>query len=89
MESNFELKKRIDTAFFQIIELAPVHRKDLQTMWRVSRGQWNELDMELIACRKQNKHTPKYQELETDLNKRLDLIEQYLTFATLLTPNDN
>jgi hypothetical protein len=85
MDANLTLKHRIDTAFFQIIDLAPAHRKDLQTMWRVARGRWNELDIELITCRKQNKHTPKYQELEMDLVKRLDLIEQYLTFATLLT----
>jgi hypothetical protein len=85
MELNVTLKHRIDTAFFQIIDLAPMHRRDLQTMWRVARSRWNELDIELITCRKQNKQTPKYQELEKDLLERLDLIEQYLTFATLLT----
>ena len=85
MESNVALKHRIDSAFFQIIDLAPMHRKDLQTMWGVARGRWNELDIELITCRKQNKQTPKYRELETELIERLELIEQYLTFATLLT----
>lgn len=85
MESDITLKRRIDTAFFQIIELPAWHRKDLQTLWRGARAKWNELDIELIACRKQNKHTVKYQELEKDLVERLDLIEQYLTFATLLT----
>jgi hypothetical protein len=85
MDANVTLKHRIDTAFFQIIELSPAHRKDLQTMWRVARSRWNELDIELIVCRKQNKHTPKYQEIEADLIERLDTIEQYLTFATLLT----
>jgi len=89
MELNVALKHRIDTAFFQIIGLPPLHRKDLQKMWRVARGQWNELDIELITCRRQNRCTPKYREIELDLENRVDAIEQYLTFATLLTPNDN
>ena len=89
MDANVTLKHRIDVAFFQIIGLDPTHRKDLQTMWRVARSRWNELDIELITCRKQNKYTPKYQELEADLIERLDTIDKYLTFVMLLTPNDN
>lgn len=83
MELNSELKHRIDTAFFEIISCDPVQRKDLQKMWRQARSKWNELDIELIACRRQNKHTPKYQELESDLLERMDTIEKYLTFALL------
>ena len=52
-------------------------------MWRVARSKWNELDIELINCRRQNRCTPKYRELETDLLDRLDLIEQYITFGLL------
>jgi len=83
MESNSTLKHRIDTAFFQIIELDPIQRRDLQKMWRVARSKWNELDYELITCRKLNRTTIKFQELEKDLVERLEVIEQYLTFALL------
>ena len=83
MELNVTLTHRIDTAFFQIIGLDPFIRKDLQKMWRVARSKWNELDIELINCRRQNRCTPKYRELETDLIDRLDLIEQYITFGLL------
>jgi hypothetical protein len=83
MELNVTLKHRIDTAFFQIIELAPIQRADLQRMWRVARSQWNELDIELINCRRQNRCTPKYRDIETDLLERMETIEQYITFGLL------
>ena len=83
MELNFELKHRIDTAFFEIIRCDPVQRQDLQRMWRQARGKWNELDIELITCRRQNKRTPRYQEIEKDLLERVDTIEKYLIFALL------
>ena len=83
MELNFELKHRIDTAFFEIIRCDPVQRQDLQKMWRQARGKWNELDIELITCRRQNKRTPRYQEIEKDLLERMDTIEKYLIFALL------
>ena len=83
MELNLTLKHRIDTAFFQIIDMDPMFRRDLQKMWRVARSKWNELDIELINCRRQNRCTPKYRELETDILERLDLIEQYITFGLL------
>jgi hypothetical protein len=83
MELNFELKHRIDTAFFEIIRCDPVQRQDLQKMWRQARGRWNELDIELITCRRQNKRTPRYQEIEKDLLERMDTIEKYLIFALL------
>jgi hypothetical protein len=83
MELNFELKHRIDTAFFEIISCDPVQRRDLQKMWRVARSKWNELDQELINCRRQNRCTPRYREIETDIIERVDTIEKYLTFAML------
>jgi len=83
MDLNVALKHRIDTAFFQIIEMPPGQRTDLQRMWRVARGRWNELDIELIACRRQNRRTPRYQDIETDLLERMETIEKYITFGLL------
>jgi hypothetical protein len=83
MELNVTLKHRIDTAFFQIIDLDPLQRKDLQRMWRVARSRWNDLDIELINCRRQNRCTPKYRDIETDLLERMETIEQYITFGLL------
>ena len=89
MESDSTLKQRLDTVFFQIIDIPPGMREDMRRLWRPARELWNELDKELVECRRINKHTIKYKELEQDLLTRLDIMEQYLTFATLLTPGDN
>ncbi len=89
MESNVTLKHRLDVIFFQIINLPAGMREDMRRLWRPARALWDELDKELVVCRKHNKHTVHYQEIEQDLQNRLDLMEQYITFATLLTPGDN
>ena len=85
MESDSTLKTRLDTIFFQIIEIAPNMREDMRRLWRPARSLWDELDKELVECRRLHKPTVKYQEIEQDLRNRLDTMEQYLTFATLLT----
>ena len=89
MDHNSELKKRLDTIFFQIIEIPPNMREDMRRIWRPARAVWDNMDRELVECRKYNKPSPKYQELEQDLLNRIETMEQYVTFATLLTPGDN
>jgi hypothetical protein len=85
MELDYTPKHRLDVAFFQIIELDAGQRRDLMTMWRPAKHVWSKMDAEAIACRKQNKLTPTYRDLAKDLDARLEMIEQYITFATLLT----
>jgi hypothetical protein len=85
MEHNITLKHRLDVVFFQIIQIPADMREDMRRLWRPARALWDELDKELVVCRKHNKPTARYKEIEQDLQNRLDLMEQYLTFATLLT----
>jgi hypothetical protein len=89
MESDSSLKTRLDNVFFQIIQIQPSMREDMRRLWRPARALWDELDKELVECRRLHKPTIRYQEIATDLRNRLDTMEQYLTFATLLTPGDN
>lgn len=89
MEHNVTLKHRLDVVFFQIVQIPTGMREDMRRLWRPARALWDELDKEMVECRRLNKSTIRYQEIEQDLGARLDLMEQYLTFATLLTPNDN
>jgi phosphoglycerate-specific signal transduction histidine kinase len=85
MEHNVTLKHRIDVIFFQIVELQPNLREDMRRLWRPARALWDELDKEMIKCRRANKLTSRYREIEQDLTNRLDVMDQHLTFATLLT----
>lgn len=89
MNHNVTLKHRLDVVFFQIIQIPPGMREDMRRLWRPARALWDELDKEMVECRRLNKPTIRYQEIEQDLQARLELMEQYITFATLLTPGDN
>jgi hypothetical protein len=86
MEHNSELKHRLDSAFFRIIELARgEQRRDLQHMWRHARNMFDLMDQELVQCRRTQKYSIRYKEFETQIIESLDTIESYITFATLLT----
>jgi hypothetical protein len=83
MELDLTLKHRLDVTFFQIIELDPVQRKDLQQMWRNARRIWELMDQEMVNCRRIKKATAKYTEFEQQLTESLDTIERYITFGLL------
>ena len=83
MNHNSDYKYRIDQAFFTIIKMPPGQREDLRRMWRACRNLWDRLDIELINCKRLNKVTPKYTELELDIQQRLEILEQYITFGLL------
>jgi hypothetical protein len=78
-------KHRLDAIFFQIVQISPHLREDMRRMWRPARAQWDELDKELVECRRLNKPTVRYREIQQDLDNRLNIMEQHITFATLLT----
>lgn len=45
---------------------------------------WAQLDGELVQCRRRGRVTQKYTELATKLDETLVVLEQQLTFGTLL-----
>jgi hypothetical protein len=83
MDHNSDYKYRIDQAFFTIIKMPPGMREDLRRMWRACRNLWDQLDIELINCKRLNKVTPKYTELEAELNQCLLTLEGYITWGHL------
>jgi hypothetical protein len=83
MDHDQDLKHRIDEAFFAIKDLRPDQREDLRRMWRHTRDLWTKMDIELVNCRKNNKKTPKYAELESECVQTLDTLQGYITWGTL------
>jgi hypothetical protein len=59
--------------------------RDLKKIWKNCSELWIEMSREDINCRRLNRKTVEYQELEQQLISGLELLEQYLTFATLLS----
>jgi len=45
---------------------------------------WARLDGELVECRRRNRLTPKYTEIAQKLDESLVVLEQHLTFGSLL-----
>ncbi len=84
MDHDRGLKSRIDEAFFAIKDLRPDQREDLRRMWRHTRELWTFMDLEMVNCRKVNKLTPKYQELQRDCWESLTNLESYISWAHLL-----
>lgn len=84
---NLDTKNRLDNAFFQIIKLPldPEKVNDLKKIWKNCSQIWTEMSKEEIECRRLNKSTIRFKELEANLEEGLQLLEQYLTFATLLS----
>lgn len=84
------LKHRLDVGYFQMIEQIPAgKRADLLKFWKHAQSLYNELDKEMVNCRRKQKLTPIYQDIEAKVIETLDTFEQYLMWAQLLTPNGN
>jgi hypothetical protein len=83
MNHNSDYKYRIDQAFFTIVKMPPDQREDLRRMWRACRNVWDQLDIELVNCRRVHKVTPKYAELEAELVQRLATLEGYISWGHL------
>ena len=83
MEHDRELKFRIDDAFFAIKDLRPDKREDLRRMWRHVRDLWNQMDIEMVNCRKIHRKTPKYLDLESECSQCLLTVESYISWAHL------
>lgn len=83
MDHDRDLKYRIDQAFFTIVQMPPGQREDLRRMWRHTRELWMQMDIELVNCRRVNKQTPKYSELERECVQTLDTLESYITWGHL------
>ena len=79
------LKNRIDQLYFKILEVSPHQRNDLKRMWKHAREIWSEIDMEMVVCRRLGKETTKKKELTEKLEESLTAVEQYLTWAKLLS----
>ena len=57
---------------------------NLQDLYQNCVKMWAQLDGEFVECRRRNRYTAKYEELARQLDEALVVLEQHLTFGTLL-----
>lgn len=84
MDRDLSPKTQLYVLWYKILDVSPAKRADLTKIHRKCESIWTEMDKEFINCRRASKLSPKYQELEQDLQESLNTLEQYLVFATLL-----
>ncbi len=80
-----ELIARQDAAFRKITALPSQYKTDLMRLDTNAYDIRTEISKELIACRRKGRPSLKYNELVNKLAEVIDLMEQYLTFASLLS----
>jgi hypothetical protein len=57
------------------------------TLWKFynnCRKVWTEMDKEFVVCRRHNRITPKYTELEAKLRECVSEFDQWITMAALI-----
>ena len=59
-------------------------RSQLFKLWKNCVNLYTEMDKELVECRRLQRVTPKYAELETKLNEAMQNFEHWITYARLL-----
>jgi len=57
---------------------------NLQDLYQNCVRMWSRLDGEFVECRRRNRYTVRYEELACQLDEALVVLEQHLTFGTLL-----
>ena len=84
---DLDVKRRLDDTFFNIVRLPMDVEKvrDLKKIWKNCSETWADMSREDINCRRLGKKTPHYLDLEKQVLEGLELLEQYLTFASLLS----
>ena len=72
----------------RISDARPIVRRlndaNLHKLYANCVGIWARLDTEFVECRRRGRVTQNYTELETQLDQTLVVLEQQLTFGTLL-----
>ena len=83
-EQHYQHRRDLDQIHSQINQLKPTAKMDLLKIWRTANNQFQELDKELVICRRKAKLTSKYYTLEQQLVQMKNTLAKRITFAILL-----
>ena len=83
-ESHYTHRKTLDTLRSQINTLPPLSKLDCLKMYRNTEKLFQDMDRELVNCRRRQRLTANYLELEQSMLKSQATLEKRLTFAYLM-----
>lgn len=78
-----ELKNRFDAAIKHTYKLPAKYRRDCSKMASNIHSLFRELENELIATRRKNQVTSKYNSIISQINEALQTLESYVMLAIL------
>lgn len=88
MDPNTQLhtanKHKVDKCFAQLQSLDMVPKSKMFKIYRNVSRVWIQLDGEFVECRRTKRITPKYTDLEHNLNDCVKVFEQWIVMAALM-----
>lgn len=76
-------KYKVDVCFEQLQSMGIVVKSKMWKLYRNVSRAWVLLDTEYIECRRSKRLTPKYKDLEQNLNECITVFEQWSLMAAL------
>ena len=78
-------QRRLEECLFAMLETSDVKaKKDLRRFFENCRKAYSELDKEMVICRRRQRITHKYTELQAQFDECIKHFEQWLIMAKLL-----
>ena len=84
-ETHQAIRDKLDECLHALQSTEDMRAKTaLWKFYNTTRIIWVEMDKEMVECRRRNRVTPKYTELQAKFNECINNFEQWTTFAKLL-----
>ena len=77
-------KQKADACFEQLQTMDIVPKSKMFKIYRNVSKAWTDLDIEFVECRRTKRLTPKYTDLERNLNECVTVFEQWSVMAALM-----
>lgn len=77
-------KQNVDNCFNQLTALGIVTKSKMWKFYRNVSKAWVLLDQEFVECRRVRRITPKYHDLQQNLNECIKVFEQWCVMAALM-----
>ena len=77
-------KQKADSCFAQLQAMDMIPKSKMFKIYRNVSKAWTDLDIEFVECRRLKRITPKYTDLERNLNECVTVFEQWTVMAALM-----
>ena len=83
-DTHAQNHEKVKQCFVQLQSMDMVAKSKMFKFYKNVSKKWEEMDKEFVNCRRSRRVTPKYTDLELELNDCIRTFEQYSIIATLM-----